>query len=82
MTERGTNPILNPLSTTISACAKNPAKPHINAYKDTACTKDHNTLRSIKRMTDWYKPSFAKIGIPITGANNINLIVSSFGKYH
>ena len=47
MTEREIIPTLNPFSIAKSACAKNPTKPHIIAYKDTACTKDHNALRSI-----------------------------------
>ena len=47
MTVRGNVSTTNPLSLTKSACIKNPTKPHNIAYKDTACTKDHNALRSI-----------------------------------
>ena len=80
-TERGNISIKKPLSRAKSVCIKKVNKPQINAYKVTAKNKCPEDFMSIWRITDLYKPNIEKIGIPIIGAINISLIVSSFGKY-
>ena len=81
LTHSGNISIKKPLSRAKSVCIKKVNKPQINAYKVTAKNKCPEDFMSIWRITDLYKPNIEKIGIPIIGAINISLIVSSFGKY-